>query len=88
MLERWLAIFHAIVPDSGASGMGLMKGGGADVMGAIATLVGLGLVIRAGVGDGAAAELGGGKWRVNVGWEVVRGLGRGVECVVEDYLAE
>ena len=83
MLERWLAIFHAIVPDS-SSGV-VVKGGGADVMSGIATLGRLGLVMRAGTGDG---EVGGGKWRVNVGWEVVRGLGRGVGCAVEDYLAE
>ena len=62
-----------------------MKGGGADVMGQIATLGRLGLVTRAGTGDG---EMGGEKWRANVGWEVVRGLGRAVGCEVENYLAE
>lgn len=86
MLERWLAIFHAIVPDAGTKGG--LRGGGADVMGQIATLGRLGLVNRVGGGEGAGEGLGGGKWRVNVGWEVVRGLGRGVECEVEDYLAE
>ncbi|CAF9933512.1 MAG: hypothetical protein HETSPECPRED_008678 [Heterodermia speciosa] len=79
VLERWLAIFSAIVPDGG------VKGGGADVMGQIATLGRLGLVTRAGTGDG---EMGGEKWRANVGWEVVRGLGRAVGCEVENYLAE
>lgn len=86
MLERWLAIFHAIVPDTGAKGG--LRGGGADVMSQIATLGRLGLVNRVGGGEGAGEGLGGGKWRVNVGWEVVRGLGRGVGCEVEDYLAE
>lgn len=54
-------------------------------MGQIATLGRLGLVTRAGTGDG---EMGGEKWRANVGWEVVRGLGRAVGCEVENYLAE
>lgn len=62
-----------------------LKGGSADVMAQIATLLKLGLVVRAGTGDG---ELGGGKWRVNVGWEVVRGLARGVGCEIENYFAE
>jgi origin recognition complex subunit 5 len=30
----------------------------------------------------------GGKWRVNVGWEVIRGLGRGVGVEVEEWLIE
>ena len=72
------------MPDEGGKGV---RGGGAGVMSQIATLGRLGLVIRVG-GDGVGNGLGGGKWRVNVGWEVVRGLGRGVGCEVEDYLAE
>lgn len=63
----------------------VVKGGGADCMAQIVTLQRLGLVVRNGVGDG---ELGGGKWRVGVGGEVVRGLARSVGFEMEDYLAE
>jgi origin recognition complex subunit 5 len=81
--ERWLAIFHAIVPDTNSRTV--VRGGGADAMAQVATLQRLGLVVRSGVGEG---ELGGGKWRVGVGWEVVRGLARSVGFEMEDYLAE
>ncbi len=63
----------------------VVRGGGADAMAQVATLQRLGLVVRSGVGDG---ELGSGKWRVGVGWEVVRGLARSVGFEMEDYLAE
>ena len=49
----------------------------------VATLVGLRLIVKAG---GTADILeGGSKWRVNVGWEFVRGVGRGVGCDIESY---
>lgn len=54
-------------------------------MAQIATLQRLGLVVRAGVGDG---EIGGWKGRVGVGWEVVKDLARSVGFEIEDYLAE
>lgn len=52
----------------------------------VATLAGLRLVVKAGGGDVLAD--GGGKWRVNVGWEFVRGVARGVGFDVESYIAE
>lgn len=54
----------------------------------LATLVGLRLVVKAGGGAGGDAVDGGGKWRVNVGWEVVRGVARVVGFDVENYLVE
>ena len=79
VLERLLAIFHAILPHAHA-------GGGADAMCQIATLVRLRLIVKSG-GTGDVLE-GGAKWRVNVGWEFVRGVGRGVGFDVENYLIE
>ena len=52
----------------------------------VATLVGLRLIVKAGSG-GDILE-GGAKWRVNVGWEFVRGVARGVKFDVESYLTE
>ena len=78
-LERLLAIFHAILPHTYA-------GGGADTMCQVATLVGLRLIVKAGTG-GDTLE-GGGKWRVNVGWEFVRDVARSVNFDIESYLTE
>ncbi|CAD6588702.1 MAG: hypothetical protein ASARMPREDX12_003415 [Alectoria sarmentosa] len=78
-LERLFAIFHAILPHPYVAG-------GADIMCQVATLVGLRLIVKAGSG-GDVLE-GGGKWRVNVGWEFVRGVARGVSFDVENYLTE
>ena len=52
----------------------------------IATLTGLRLMVRVGVG-GDLLE-GGGKWRCNVGWEFVSDVARGVKFDVENYLIE
>ncbi|KAL9125784.1 MAG: hypothetical protein Q9217_005063 [Psora testacea] len=85
VLERLFAIFHAIVE-------GVMKAGGADVMCQFATLVGLRLVVRAGAGSGGggAGDVleGGGKWRVNVGYEFAREVARGVRFDVDSYIME
>ncbi|KAH6622955.1 origin recognition complex subunit 5 C-terminus-domain-containing protein [Chaetomium tenue] len=87
VLERWLAIFAAVRGEwEGDRGVGE-----ADVGMAIATLASLRLLVR--VGGGGAGVGGdmmdcGGKWRVNVGWEVIRGLGRGVGVEVEEWLIE
>lgn len=78
-LERFFAIFHAILPVDHA-------GGGGDTMCQVATLVGLRLMVKAGAG-GDVLE-GGGKWRVNVGWEFLRGVARGVKFDIENYLTE
>ncbi|KAJ9157040.1 Origin recognition complex subunit 5 [Coniochaeta hoffmannii] len=99
VLERMLAIFVAVrrewddrsreedgdeEEDGGCWGHGIGMDG--DVGMAIATLASLRLLVRV----GAAADVmdRGGKWRVNVGWEVVRGLGRSMGVEVEEWLVE
>ncbi|KAK3293304.1 origin recognition complex subunit 5 C-terminus-domain-containing protein [Chaetomium fimeti] len=96
VLERMLAIFAAVRGEwedgsNNGGGGGEQKAGEADVGMAIATLASLRLLVRVGGGGGAAGEDMmdcGGKWRVNVGWEVIRGLGRGVGVEVEEWLIE
>ncbi|GAO45949.1 hypothetical protein SAICODRAFT_8071 [Saitoella complicata NRRL Y-17804] len=82
-LERMLAIFHSLLDEE--DHVRLMKGN-VDVSRQVATLGTLRLMVKTGAGDGVGD--GGGRWRVNVGWEVVRGLGRGVGIEVERFLAE
>ena len=54
----------------------------------VATLVGLRLIVKAGAGGMDVLDGAGGKWRVNVGWEIVRGVARGVGFDIESYLIE
>ncbi|OWO98683.1 origin recognition complex subunit Orc [Marssonina coronariae] len=89
VLERMLAIFHAIREDSDARGRG--KGrleGSADVQMAVATLASLRLLVRMGPASSADVLDAGVKYKVAVGWEVVRGVARSVGIEAEDYLAE
>lgn len=58
----------------------------ADVGMALATLSSLRLLVR--VGGGGEPLDRGGKWRVNLGWETVRGLGRSMGIEVEEWLIE
>lgn len=92
VLERMLAIFAAV---RGEWDPGYKEGkwgndeNGSDIGMAIATLASLRLLVRVGgtVAGGDPMDLGG-KWRVNVGWEVVRGLGRSMGVEVEEWLIE
>ncbi|KAI8960865.1 origin recognition complex subunit 5 C-terminus-domain-containing protein [Daldinia sp. FL1419] len=60
-----------------------------DVGMAIATLASLRLLVRVGGAGGAGDTMDrGGKWRVGVGWEVVRGVGRSMGVEVEEWLVE
>ncbi|KAI0181789.1 origin recognition complex subunit 5 C-terminus-domain-containing protein [Hypoxylon sp. FL1284] len=59
-----------------------------DVGMAIATLASLRLLVRVGAVGAADAMDRGGKWRVGVGWEVVRGVGRSMGVEVEEWLIE
>ncbi|KAK2624193.1 hypothetical protein QTJ16_006143 [Diplocarpon rosae] len=89
VLERMLAIFHAIREDSDARGRG--KGrveGSADVQMAVATLVSLRLLVRTGVASSVDVLDAGTKYKVAVGWEVVRGVARSVGVEAEDFLAD
>ncbi|KAI9053967.1 hypothetical protein LZ554_002911 [Drepanopeziza brunnea f. sp. 'monogermtubi'] len=89
VVERMLAIFHAIKEDSLAFGRGKGKvEGSADILMAVATLASLRLLVRMGPANTADVLDAGTKYRVAVGWEVVRGVGRSVGVEVEDYLAE
>jgi origin recognition complex subunit 5 len=85
---------------SGAEEPTAAKGGTGGVDGdvgmAIATLASLRLLVRVG-GGGAGASVAagggadldrGGKWRVNIGWEIIRGVGRSMGIEVEEWLVE
>lgn len=93
VLERMLAIFAAVRrewdPKSTAVTM-VSDAMDSDISMAIATLASLRLLTRVGGGVAGSADPmdHGGKWRVNVGWEVVRGLGRSIGVEVEEWLIE
>jgi origin recognition complex subunit 5 len=102
VVERLLAIFSAVRAEAGAErrawgggergrGMGMggaeqMQGGAADVLSAIATLASLRLLVK--TSAGADVLEGSAKWKVNVGWEVVRGVGRSVGIEVGEWVVE
>ena len=89
VLERMMAIFEAVRSEwVGEKGVGRWGVDG-DLGMAIATLASLRLMVRVG-GSGAGENLldRGGKWRVNVGWEVIRGLGRNMGVEVEEWLID
>ncbi|KAL6821220.1 origin recognition complex subunit 5 C-terminus domain-containing protein [Trichoderma sp. SZMC 28015] len=84
ILERLLAIFEAVRTewvDSAA----VLPGPDGDIGMALATLASLRLLIRIGTGDIMDRS---GKWRINVGWEVMRGIGRGIGINIEEWLVE
>ncbi|TGJ81319.1 hypothetical protein E0Z10_g7430, partial [Xylaria hypoxylon] len=99
VLERMVAIYVA-TRQEWVGGVDDAKGGAGGVDGdvgmAIATLASLRLIVRVGggaagatVGAGGGADLDrGGKWRVNVGWEMIRGVGRSMGVEVEEWLVE
>ncbi|KAH6717597.1 origin recognition complex subunit 5 C-terminus-domain-containing protein [Leptodontidium sp. MPI-SDFR-AT-0119] len=89
VLERMLAIFHAIKEDADARGRGKNRvEGAADVQMAVATLASLRLLVRMGSVNSMDVLDAGTKYRVAVGWEVVRGIARSVGVEAEDYLAD
>ena len=62
---------------------------GGDIGMAMATLASLRLLVRVGGAQAGGDPMDrGGKWRVNVGWEVVRALGRSMGIEVEEWLVE
>ncbi|CAK7267486.1 hypothetical protein SEPCBS57363_002614 [Sporothrix epigloea] len=93
-LERMMAIFAAVrsewtlAPPLTATGRNsaaaLLDG---DRYTAIATLATLRLVVRV-AGPASDPMDRAGKWRVNVGWEVVRSLGRSMGIEMEDWLID
>ena len=77
-LDRLLAIFRSLL-DAPVPQL-------ADIYTQIATLTSMRLLVRAG-GAGSSDPLDlGARWRVNFGWEWVRGLGRSVNLEVGEYL--
>lgn len=86
VLERMMAIFMTVRGEWGVGAGTGAAGMDADVGMALATLSSLRLLVR--VGGGGDLLDRGGKWRVNVGWEVVRGLGRSMGVEVEEWLIE
>lgn len=94
VLERMLAIFHAILEDAdgrgkyGKSREGREVAGAADIQMAIATLASLRLLVKVGAANMGDTLEGGSKYRVAVGWEVIRGVARSVGVELEDYLAD
>ncbi|KAI1328044.1 origin recognition complex subunit Orc5 [Xylariaceae sp. FL0255] len=93
VLERMVAIYAATRREWVGDGHHGVDG---DVGMAIATLASLRLLVRVGGGGAGAGGAGGGvgdldrggKWRVNVGWEVIRGVGRSMGVEVEEWLIE
>ncbi|KAI0845790.1 origin recognition complex subunit 5 C-terminus-domain-containing protein [Daldinia vernicosa] len=92
VLERMVAIYAATRQEwlndenDGPENQPTVDG---DVGMAIATLASLRLLIRVGGAGGAGDTMDrGGKWRVGVGWEVVRGVGRSMGVEVEEWLVE
>ncbi|MCJ1438163.1 hypothetical protein MMC27_007550 [Xylographa pallens] len=79
VMERMLAIFHAILPYPVPGGMG-------DLMGQIATLASSKMLVK----TSTMADIldAGTKWRVNVGWEYIQLIARTVGFEVEGFLAE
>lgn len=84
LLERLLAIFEAVRTEWVTSTT-VLSGLDGDIGMALATLASLRLLIRVGTGDIMDRS---GKWRINVGWEIVRGIGRGVGVNIEEWLIE
>jgi origin recognition complex subunit 5 len=84
--ERMLAIFWALVHnnDGGiALGVAGLAPGAADTAMAVATLASLRLVVRTSpAADVLDAST---KWKVNIGWDVVRSVARSVGVEVEEY---
>lgn len=77
-LDRLLAIFRSLLEGSVPQL--------ADIYTQIATLTSMRLLVRVGGAVGSDPLDAGARWRVNFGWEWVRGLGRTVGIEVGEYL--
>ncbi|OLN95335.1 Origin recognition complex subunit 5 [Colletotrichum chlorophyti] len=87
VLERMLAIFAAVrsewAADRGVSVGSVVDG---DVGMALSTLASLRLLIKVGTAGDPMDR--GGKWRINIGWDVIRGVGRSLGIEVEEWLID
>jgi origin recognition complex subunit 5 len=86
VLERMLAIFAAVQAEWDGRPATAAVHLDADVGMALATLARLRLLVRVGTAGDLLDRSG--KWRVNVGWELVKGLGRSMGIEVEEWLVE
>lgn len=90
VLERMLAIFAALRSEWAADGiLGASSNGSVvdgDVGMAISTLASLRLLMKVGTAGDQMDR--GGKWRTNVGWDVIRGMGRSLGIEVEEWLID
>ncbi|MCJ1315880.1 hypothetical protein MMC15_001200, partial [Xylographa vitiligo] len=79
VMERMLAIFHAILPYPIAGGTG-------DLMSQIATLASSKMLVK----TSAMADIldSGTKWRINIGWEYIQVIARTIGFEIEGFLAE
>jgi len=79
IMERMLAIFHAIIPHPVIYGTG-------DILAQIAMLASSRLIVK----TSATADVldAGTKWRVNVGGDYVKGVVKGLRFDLDGYLAE
>ncbi|PTB61758.1 hypothetical protein BBK36DRAFT_152878 [Trichoderma citrinoviride] len=84
LLERLLAIFEAVRTEW-ADSAGPLSGLDGDIGMALATLSSLKLLIRIGTGDIMDRS---GKWRINIGWEIMRGISRSIGVNIEEWLVE
>jgi origin recognition complex subunit 5 len=81
-----MAIFEAVRGEWSPEGSGVSTSGlDGDIGMAIATLASLRLLVRVGTGDMMDRS---GKWRINVGWEAIRGIGRSIGVELEEWLIE
>ncbi|KAF8540797.1 origin recognition complex subunit 5 C-terminus-domain-containing protein [Trichophaea hybrida] len=76
-IERLLAIFTTIIPQGIPSSV--------DIQAQIATLTSLRLLMKVTSLDPLDGSA---KWKVNVGWEYIRGIARSIKFDIEDYMAE
>ena len=81
-----MAVFEAVrgewAPEGSAVGAAGLDG---DIGMAISTLASLKLLVRVGAGDMMDRA---GKWRIAVGWDAIRGIGRSIGVEVEEWLIE
>ena len=63
--------------------------GSADVLSGLSTLVSLRLISKVGaLGGGADVLDGGARYRVHVGWDLVRSVARSVGIEIEEFVVE
>lgn len=72
----------------GGDGREMNVSGSADVLSSISTLVSLRLITKVGAVGGSDVLDGGARYRVHVGWDLIRSLGRSVGIEVEEFVAE